>query len=247
MIQILYANQTPVRGAGGPFQIRRIRPGKTYKSSNLDVAFGPLSVVDHANMRSNNTVPMHEHRNDEILSYFRSGNVTHSDSKGEIKHLSRDRLMLMNAGSGFSHEETNKGENLEALQIFVRPREKDLPPAVQFYNRPLDYTDGTWHFIAGPEDSGAPLIFRNQVMMYDIRAKKGRELEIPAAKGLSPFVYIMDGSVEIGEHVLEKGDGFTVKDGHPLPLLRTGSPVVIVAFLVDLGAKVSKSGSISGR
>ncbi|MFC4102425.1 pirin family protein [Paenibacillus xanthanilyticus] len=246
MVQILYANQTPTMGAGGPFQIRRIRPGKAAASSRLDGAFGPLSVVDHATLRANNTVPMHEHRNDEILSYFISGKIAHLDSSGAVNALSRNVLMLMNAGSGFSHEETNMEETLEALQIFVRPQEQDLPPGVQFYARPADYANGTWQFIAGPEGSGAPLIFRNQVMMYDIHAREGEELRIPEAEGMSPFVYIMRGSVEVEGHALAKGDGFIVDDDDAPPILRTDSPVIIVVFLVDRKAKASTSGTISG-
>ena len=38
-----------------------------------DTAFGPLAVIDHAVMKKGLTVKMHEHVNDEILSYLSTG------------------------------------------------------------------------------------------------------------------------------------------------------------------------------
>ena len=49
---------------------------------------------------------MHEHRNDEIISYMRAGRMQHTDSAGRSEgRRSSDLLMVMNAGRGFSHEE----------------------------------------------------------------------------------------------------------------------------------------------
>ncbi|MDQ0885869.1 redox-sensitive bicupin YhaK (pirin superfamily) [Paenibacillus sp. V4I9] len=245
MIKILQSHQSPTMGRGGPFQIRRMRPGKVYGVPAFDPAFGPLSVIDHATLRANNMVPMHEHLNDEILTYLISGKVTHEDSMGVTENITRRRLMLMNAGSGFSHEETNSGEDLEGLQIFVRPRDKDLPPGVQFYDRPVDYTNGTWQLVAGPEASDAPLKFRNQVLVFDIHTDAGAELEVPVAEGMSPFVYVMNGTVQVGNTTLQKGDAFTVTELE-MPIMRTLSQAIIVAFLSDLNAAASKSGTISG-
>jgi redox-sensitive bicupin YhaK (pirin superfamily) len=54
---------------------------------------------------------MHEHRNDEIISYLRSGRMQHTDSAGRSEAVSLDRLMVMNAEAGFSHEVAVLGDN----------------------------------------------------------------------------------------------------------------------------------------
>lgn len=244
MIKFLFSHQSPSLGSG-PFRIRRMKPGMILDLPTNDPVFGPFSVLDHGGLEANHTVPMHEHRNDEILTYQWKGGTTHKDSNGHIVSLSNKRLMMMNAGSGFSHEETTSDEGIEGLQIFVRPREDNLPPDVQFYDRPMGYDDGTWHLIAGPESSNAPLKFRNQVMVYDIYAKEGVELTAPAVKGMSPYVYVMNGSIQVGEDTLRKGDAFTVTDDD-LPVFRTVSSATIVVFLADLHATGSKLGSVSG-
>src|SRR5699024_3238630 len=85
-----------------------------------DSAFGPLSTIDHAVMSEGLTVKMHEHVNDEIFSYVFSGTSYHKDSDGFEVPLTPGKLMMMNAGSGFKHEEMVKEGQVEMLQIFVR-------------------------------------------------------------------------------------------------------------------------------
>jgi len=102
---------------------------------NTDTGFGSIGRIDHALFKGNNLIKMHPHINDEILTYIRSGYVEHIDSVGITANLNNKKLMLMKAGNIFQHEEEiiDKGEPLEALQIFIRPKEKDLKPIVTFW------------------------------------------------------------------------------------------------------------------
>jgi quercetin 2,3-dioxygenase len=100
-----------------------------------DPVIGPLSRVDHAFLDVGTLVPMDQHRNDEILSYMWRGLMVHEDSTGRRVELTPSRLMMMNAGRGFSHEESTPGVPVEMLQIFIRPQATDLEPSVQFHER----------------------------------------------------------------------------------------------------------------
>ena len=123
----------------GPFQLRRIRPGVALGRTD-DAGFGGLGLIDHARLQPSLVVKMHEHRNDEIISYLRSGRMQHTDSAGRSEVISPDRLMVMNAGAGFSHEEAVLGDDpIEMLQIFVRPEAADMEAGVQFVS--LDKTE----------------------------------------------------------------------------------------------------------
>ena len=113
------APDTHLVRAHGPFQLRRIRPGVALGRTD-DGGFGGLGLIDHARLQPGLVVRMHEHRNDEIISYLRSGRMQHTDSAGRSEVISPDRLMVMNAGAGFSHEEAVLGDDpIEMLQIFV--------------------------------------------------------------------------------------------------------------------------------
>lgn len=242
-VQVLRANAARVHRQGS-FQIRRVRPGLVL-GPTADPAFGPLSVIDHAHLEVGTTVKMHEHINDEILTYLRSGDMVHTDSAGHQVALSRDRLMLMNAGRSFWHEESVLKKPVEALQIFVRPREADLPGTVQFYERPKIEDASEWRLIGGPENSPAPLKIRQQVLVYDARTAPGQVMHVPTVEGFAPWLYVMDGAIQMGGLHLTKGDA-AANIAAPLPPIHAGASATLVLFLVDRNAQAVRDGTISG-
>jgi redox-sensitive bicupin YhaK (pirin superfamily) len=243
MLKILRAQAS--RGfEQGPFKIRRVRPGLIF-GSNADPAFGPLAVLDHANLGVGTLVRFHEHVNDEILSYMWRGTMVHEDSSGNRVALSPSKLMLMNAGQGFWHEESAPSDPIEMLQIFIRPREADLAGEVQFHDRDDTIADGKWHLIAAPETSAAPLKIRQQVMVYDAHLPAGHEIEIPQADGMDQLLYVFDGLIGAGGADLLKGDALA-DDEIPLPAIKAIRPSTLLVFLVDRDAHATRAGTISG-
>lgn len=204
-----------------------------------DYAFGPLQSFDHAIIRKGTVIKMHEHKNDEIISYLVDGQFVHEDSAGSYETLAHNRYMLMSAGDSFFHQESTPDMDAEMLQIFIRPREADLAPNVQFasYESSDDF-----RYIAGP--AHAPLIIRQRVWMYDLHAASGTYNLPTAEEGLVPCVYVFDGAITINGARLEKRDGAI---GADIVSLTVEEPSVVVAFLVDLDASVTKAGPFSGR
>lgn len=100
---------------------------------------------------SGTLIPMHPHRDDEILSYLRSGQVSHLDSEGHTGVISNQHLMVMNAGANFYHEKRvlEEGGVLTGLQIFIRPETAGLKPQVQFHELQELYSINQWRKIAG--------------------------------------------------------------------------------------------------
>jgi hypothetical protein len=189
---------------------------------------------------------MHEHVNDEILSYMWRGAMVHEDSAGHRIPISPRKLMMMNAGEIFWHEDLTPDVAVEMLQIFVRPSKADLPGEVHFYERPRDFNAGHWNLIASPEASKAPLKFRQQVAVYDAHPTAGQEVSVPTIEKMTPWLYVMDGSIAIGEMRLDNGDAVTDLE-QTLPKLRAEVDSTLVLFLVDRSAQASTAGTISGQ
>ncbi|MCI0616815.1 pirin family protein [bacterium] len=132
----------------GPITI--LHPGLAV--SKTDTGIGSIGRIDHAYISGNHIIPMHPHVNDEILSYFRSGKAEHRDSEGYVEMIGKNKLMLMKAGKSFHHEERmiDEGEPLEGLQIFIRPRKKDLQPEVTFLDLENLHSENKWRLLASP-------------------------------------------------------------------------------------------------
>lgn len=70
-------------------------------------------------------------------------------------------------------------------------------------------------------------------------------MRMPGAGGMTPWLYVMDGSVNVGES-LGKGDAVTDLE-QALPAVRAESASTLVVFFVDRAAPASTAGTISGK
>src|SRR4028118_1555016 len=167
-------NSEKVTKQHGGFGIEILFPGTVDPGAN-DTGLATIGRIDQAKVMPGTLIAMHPHRDDEILTYLRSGSVKHLDSEGITEIISGSKLMMMNAGARFYHEELvlEEGGVLEGLQIFIRPGQHALQPQVQFYDLPEKYSTNVWRKIAGKEDS-YPLEIRSDTQIQDLRLEKGR-------------------------------------------------------------------------
>lgn len=226
--------------------MRLMRPGLIWGDPTIeDYAFGPLSRIDHATMGVGGMVKMHKHSNDEIFSYVWRGGTLHEDSEGIKTEISPNNLMVMNAGKSFFHEESTPVQGIESLQIFIRPEKADMPSKVQFFERPIIPMNGDWTLLAGPKETGAPLEIRQQVAVYDVHTKGGMKLDVPSIEGMSPWLYVMDGSISVNNVTLNRGDAVTYTSTE-VSEINVLKDTTLVLFLVKLNAPMTLAGPFSG-
>ncbi|GJD51283.1 hypothetical protein OPKNFCMD_4037 [Methylobacterium crusticola] len=105
------------------FAVEIIYPGLSI--GGRDSGLGAIGRIDRATVAPGHVIGMHSHRDDEILTYVRTGRGLHRDTIGNEEEITAMRLMMMNAGRTFQHEERMLAPDpVEALQIFLRPRDR---------------------------------------------------------------------------------------------------------------------------
>jgi redox-sensitive bicupin YhaK (pirin superfamily) len=239
-------SETHLVRAQGPFQLRRIRPGIALGQPD-DAGFGGLGIIDHARLQPGLVVRMHEHRDDEIISYMRKGHMQHTDSGGQREVLSSSRLMVMNAGRGFSHEEEVVGdEQIEMLQIFIRPEAASMEPGVQFVDLDESGRDGQWRLLSGPKGSAAPTFVRQAIYLYDTHLPAGERIDLPSRPGFDRWLYVFAGKVTVGEEEAATHTALMIGANETAPDVTAATDADLVVFLVDRSAKFSREGTISG-
>jgi quercetin 2,3-dioxygenase len=224
------------------FHVDILYPGKALGLK--DSGFYTIGRIDHASFSPPGVVPMHPHRDDEILSYMRAGLQVHKDTGGHKEYLSASKLMMMNAGSGIQHEETAE-EAVEMLQIFMRPSENGLPPNVQFHQFEQVYSQDQWRLVAGSA-AQAPLELRADTNILDARVSKGTVLEMPVTS--EQFIYLLycfNGSVTVNGETLEKGDSAVFRNERPS--IEAVEETDLVLFQINESAIYSDSGMYSGN
>jgi len=214
-----------------------------------DTGLATIGRIDQAALPAGSFIAMHPHVNDEILSYFRSGKVKHTDSAGFSEHITPSRLMLMKAGRSFFHEEKilDDSDLLEGLQIFIRPRHKDLTPEVQFHELATVHSDNDWRMLAAPTDD-APLQLRSETWIYDTRIKSEKTIELPALpkEKLTLLLYVFQGEVLVNDSIaLTKGESLFIKEEESLSIQSAQAELVL--FVTDEKSAFFDGGMYSGN
>ncbi len=241
------SNAQKISRKRGDFGIEILLPGQALATS--DTGIGTIGRIDHARVSPGTLIPMHPHRNDEILTYLRSGEVKHLDSEGFSDIISSKKLMLMNAGSSFYHEELVLEESgeVEGLQVFLRPRKSGLPPRVQFHAFAEAHSLDQWRALAGEEDN-QPLQIRSSTWVYDMRLRQGVRQALPhfSTEHASCLLYVFGGEVLVNEKtVLAKGESVFLENEEIHFEARQTSDLVL--FVTDKNAEYTTTGMYSGN
>ena len=212
-----------------------------------DTGYFSIGRIDQAQIYAGAVIKMHPHVNDDILSYFRSGAIRHTDSQAYSERITPSRLMLMKAGKRFYHEEAVE-EDMEGLQIFIRPGEKDALPEVVFQELDEVHSKDEWRLIASPDNEKTPLQLSSQTWIYDMQANPGKEFSLPqvfdADFGL--LLYVFQGEVTVnGEIGLSKGESLFINDEEVT--FKTDSLAELVLFVTDTRGVYYDGGMYSGN
>ncbi|OZU87315.1 hypothetical protein CIL03_17105 [Virgibacillus indicus] len=83
--------------------------------------------------------------------------------------------------------------------------------------------------MVGPEESDAPLYVRQNVYILDVHPKARDVLEIPEFEGLKPFLYVLDGEIEVKELTIGKQEAVNDFE-NALPALTANADSAVVLF-----------------
>lgn len=208
--RIYKAPRTDFTVPQGGFTINFNLPGRNVPG-HADHGYGPLAAIAESIAEPGTWIPLHPHRNEEIISWVPDGVSRHDDrTVGELV-IDSDHLMVMNAGSGFWHEErTLTGDpRLRMLQIFVRPHSLDLEPRIQHAVLAAPVAN-EWRHLVGPEGADAPFYVRNDIHLYDARLDEGAQAGLPSISGWHTYLYVFSGAVELGGTHLDEAESAVI-------------------------------------
>jgi redox-sensitive bicupin YhaK (pirin superfamily) len=212
-----------------------------------DHGYGPLAAVAESFMAPGTFIGMHPHVQDEIISWVPEGVMRHDDRTHGKLVTDPEHLLVMNAGREFWHEECTLPSDppLRMLQIFVRPHSTDLEPMLQHGPLPRPESNA-WRLIVGPEGTDSPFVVRNEVYLYDLRLDDGQSSALPSRPGWGTYLYVFSGAVEAEGQRLGEAEAALVTA--PVDLaVRALEPSVLVAFVLNPDATVTREGSIGDR
>ncbi|MDG5748611.1 pirin family protein [Qipengyuania sp. XHP0207] len=93
------------------------------------VNWGALRVWNDDTIAPKSGFPTHPHQDMEIITYVRTGAITHRDSMGNEGRTEAGDVQVMSAGRGVAHSEFNlEDEETTLFQIWIIPSERGGEP-----------------------------------------------------------------------------------------------------------------------
>ena len=121
------------------------------------MAWGAIRVWNDDRIAAKSGFPPHPHRDMEIVTYVRSGAITHQDSLGNKGRTGAGDVQVMSAGSGVTHAEYNlEDEETTLFQIWIETDRPSATPSWGMMPFPAQAHEGSFQtLVSGDADDGA--------------------------------------------------------------------------------------------
>jgi redox-sensitive bicupin YhaK (pirin superfamily) len=169
----------------------------------------------------------------EIITYVRSGAITHVDNLGNEGRTEAGDVQIMSAGTGIVHGEYNREDAVTKIfQIWVLPDRRGAKPAWGSKEFPKAGREAAFAVLASGRagDAGCdalPLNADAAVLAASLRA--GQVLSHALGAGRAAYLVPAVGAVLVNGAAAQARDGIAVKDEAALEITaREDSEVVLV-------------------
>lgn len=178
------------------------------------MGWGPIRVWNDDEIAPQSGFPPHPHANMEIVTYVRTGAITHQDSLGNEGRTEAGDVQVMSAGTGIRHAEYNlENDTTTLFQIWIEPRANGGEPRWGAKPFPRGERDGRFVTLAsGYAGDGDALMIRADARVSGASLKAGETAEYPLTDATWAYLTATKGAVEVNGVRLEPRDGAAVKD-----------------------------------
>jgi len=174
--------------------------------------WGRLRVWNDDTIAAKSGFPPHPHRDMEIVTYVRTGAITHRDSMGNTGRTEAGDVQVMSAGTGVQHSEYNlEDEDTTLFQIWIMPDRRGEKPG--WGARPFPKGDRSGRFvtlasgIAGDEDA-LPINAEARVLAATVKA--GETVTYQTEPGRHSYLVPATGRIRVGEVEANARDGVAI-------------------------------------
>jgi redox-sensitive bicupin YhaK (pirin superfamily) len=188
--------------------------------------WGALRVWNDDEIAAQGGFPTHPHRDMEIITYVRSGAITHRDSQGNEGRTMAGDVQVMSAGTGIQHSEFNlENEETRLFQIWIEPDMPGGAPRWDAKTFPKGERAGSLEVLAsgldGDLENGA-LYIRSNGRLSGATLKAGDSITHQMADDFLGYLVVSEGRLTINGIDLDKRDAAAI-NGESLLAIRAVS------------------------
>ena len=178
------------------------------------MGWGPIRVWNDDEIAPRTGFPPHPHADMEIVTYVRTGAISHEDSLGNKGRTAAGDVQVMSAGTGIRHAEMNREDETTTLfQIWIQPAARGGAPS--WGAKPFPKGDRSGRFVTlasghGGDADALPIRADARVLGATLKAGESATL----ALGATAWGYLVPvgGAIEVDGVRIEPRDGAAIRD-----------------------------------
>lgn len=177
------------------------------------MGWGRLRVWNDDEIAAKSGFPPHPHADMEIITYVRTGAITHEDSMGNRGRTAAGDVQVMSAGTGVRHSEFNlEDETTTLFQIWI---ETDRPGAAPSWGQrefPKSDRSGRFTVMASGDAADGALPINADAKVLGATLKAGESLDYDLGPGRRAYLVPAVGEVEVNGETLNARDAAAIVD-----------------------------------
>ncbi|MFM5884149.1 MAG: pirin family protein [Novosphingobium sp.] len=176
------------------------------------MSWGPIRVWNDDTIAAKSGFPAHPHRDMEIVTFVRSGAISHRDSLGNAGRTGAGDVQVMSAGSGIQHAEFNlEDETTTLFQIWIQPNRAGGTPGWGQRAFPRGERAGRWEVVAsGSPDADDALAIRTDARVVAATIPAGTTIDYPIDPSRHAYLVAPVGRIRVNGVEAQPRDGVAV-------------------------------------
>jgi redox-sensitive bicupin YhaK (pirin superfamily) len=201
------------------------------------MGFGKLRVVNDDWVAPGTGFPAHPHSNMEIISFIRSGSITHQDSTGNKGVTKEGEVQVMSAGTGIVHSEYNRSKTaLTFYQIWIETNKHNVTPRWESKKFPTKFTPNLTLLVSGyAEDKSKALFINQEARIYAGKLAKGTVIEQTIKH--QAYILASNGMFKVEDSfesiTMNKGDGAEITQSKLITISASTDCEIIIIDTID--------------
>jgi quercetin 2,3-dioxygenase len=195
------------------------------------MAWGRIRVWNDDRIGAKSGFPPHPHRDMEIVTYVRSGAITHQDSLGNKGRTAAGDVQVMSAGTGVTHAEYNLEDSATTLfQIWIESDKPGASPGWGAMPFPKDARVGAFQVLASGDAGDGALSINADARVLGATLRAGERIVLPVDP--ERHLYLVPGAgVTVNGIAADARDGIAIVGESELTIV--AGPADAELVLVD--------------
>ncbi|QDP19229.1 pirin family protein [Sphingomonas xanthus] len=187
------------------------------------LGWGSIRVWNDDRIAAKTGFPPHPHRDMEIITYVRTGAISHQDSMGNCGRTPAGDVQVMSAGTGVRHAEYNlEDEETTLFQIWIETDKPGAEPNWGMMPFPKEARDGNFQLLASGDPGDGVLSINADARVLGATLKAGDAVTYAADP--SRHLYLVPSA-----RVLVNGVAANARDGVAI----TGEAAITIGAEAD--------------